>query len=55
MYSHSFEGEVHPTRKNMYNTPEIVSLRNHLIELIHKDAEVRAEKETDDIVRPVYK
>ena len=45
MYRHSFEGEVHPTRKNMYTDPKIASLRNHLIGLIHTDANQRAAQE----------
>lgn len=51
MYSHSFEGEVHPTRKNMHTDPDIMSLRNHLIKLIYQDAEERMEKEkTNEVV-----
>lgn len=45
MYRHSFEGEVHPTRKNMYTDPQIAQLRNHLIGLIHTDANERAARE----------
>lgn len=42
MYKHSFAGEEHPTRQNMYTHPEITKLRNHLIRLIHEDAQDRA-------------
>ena len=42
MYRHSFAGEEHPTRKNMYTDPQIAALRNHLIGLIHTDANERA-------------
>lgn len=45
MYSHSFEGKIKPTRSNMHHEPEIIDLRNHLIKLIHEDAEIRAAKE----------
>lgn len=45
MYRHSFEGEEHPTRKNMYTDPQIAVLRNHLIGLIHTDANERAAAE----------
>lgn len=42
MYRHSFEGETHPNRQNMYTDPQITHLRNHLISLIHRDAQDRA-------------
>lgn len=45
MYRHSFEGQVHPTRKNMYTDPDIAQLRNHLIGLIHTDANERAARD----------
>ena len=45
MYRHSFAGEEHPTRKNMYTDPKIAALRNHLIGLIHTDANDRAASE----------
>ncbi len=45
MYSHSFAGENHPTRQNMYTDPYIADLRTHLIKLIHEDAQERAEQE----------
>lgn len=47
MYRHSFAGEVHPTRKNMYTDPQIARLRNHLIGLIHTDANERAGLDSD--------
>lgn len=49
IYSHSFDGEVHPTRKNMHSNTDIIDLRNHLIKLIYQDAEVRAEMESNEI------
>lgn len=45
MYSHSFEGQEHPNRQNMYTDPNIAALRNHLIKLIHSDAQERAAKD----------
>ncbi len=45
MYSHSFAGELHPTRSNMYTDPGITDLRTHLIKLIHEDAQDRAAQE----------
>ena len=45
IYHHSFTGEEHPTRKNMYTDPKIAALRNHLIGLIHTDANERAAAE----------
>lgn len=45
MYHHSFAGEKHPTRKNMYVDPNIAALRTHLINLIYTDAN---EKASDD-------
>ncbi len=42
MYHHSFAGEEHPTRKNMYTDPKIAELRNYLISLIYTDANDRA-------------
>ncbi|MEL7621981.1 MAG: ABC transporter ATP-binding protein [Clostridiales bacterium] len=53
MYAHSFEGEIHPTRKNMHSEPQIIALRNHLIKLIHQDAEERAEREAPDSDRVI--
>jgi len=48
MYTHSFAGEEHPTRQNMYTDPKIATLRNHLIALIHSDAQERAALDTDE-------
>lgn len=42
IYTHSFEGEVHPTRENMYTDPEINAMRQKLIKMIHEDAYDRA-------------
>lgn len=42
IYRHSFAGEIHPTRKNMYADPRIAQLRSHLIGLLHTDASERA-------------
>lgn len=45
MYAHSFADELHPTRQNMHSNDSIIALRNHLIKLIHRDAEERAERD----------
>ncbi len=42
IYEHSFAGEKHPTRENMYTDPTINELRQSLIRLIHEDAFDRA-------------
>lgn len=38
MYHHQFDEDKRPNRQNMYTDPEIVQLRNKLIQLIHQDA-----------------
>ncbi|MDR0648030.1 MAG: ABC transporter ATP-binding protein [Synergistaceae bacterium] len=48
MYKHSFSETERPTRHNMYTDPDIVWLRNHLIKLIHEDAQERTEWEGGD-------
>lgn len=43
IYEHSFAGETHPTRENMYTDPKINEMRQNLIRLIHEDAYDRAQ------------
>ena len=43
IYEHSFAGETHPTRENMYTDPSINEMRQSLIRLSHEDAYDRAQ------------
>lgn len=45
IYEHSFAGEIHPTRENMYTDPKINEMRQNLIRLIHEDAYDRAQQD----------
>ena len=47
IYEHSFAGETHPTRENMYTDPSINEMRQSLIKLIHEDAYDRAQHDVE--------